>query len=176
MAWLQILPTTSWLEMAKTRYTWPPSPLQNQASASNAFGSPAQFSAYPKWTGTFRSSWHNRRNRKYGYLWRSRRNHAFEVLRRQRYSRERSRNRLSYNGATGPGIGCWMVFGTRESSSGGPFFRDIENQSGDDQEIYNYMNSGHNQTESYRLNVLHGPYALVFTEARHQRCHSISPG
>ena len=40
---------------------------------------------------------------------------------------------LSYNGATGPGIGCWMVFGTRESSSGGPFFRDIENQSGDDQ-------------------------------------------
>ena len=70
---------------------------------------------------------------------------------------------LSYSGATGPGIGCWMVFGTRESSSGGPFFRDIENQSGDDQEIYNYMNSGHNQTEAFRLNVLHGPYALVFT-------------
>jgi autotransporter-associated beta strand protein len=70
---------------------------------------------------------------------------------------------LTYNGATGPGIGCWMVFGTRESSSGGPFFRDIENQSGDDQEIYNYMNSGHNQTEPFRLNVLHGPYALVFT-------------
>ena len=70
---------------------------------------------------------------------------------------------LSYSGATGPGIGCWMVFGNRESSSGGPFFRDIENQSGDDQEIYNYMNSGHNQTEAYRLSVLHGPYALVFT-------------
>jgi rhamnogalacturonan endolyase len=70
---------------------------------------------------------------------------------------------LSYSGATGPGIGCWMVFGNRESSSGGPFFRDIENQSGDDQEIYNYMNSGHNQTEPFRLNVLHGPYALVFT-------------
>ncbi len=70
---------------------------------------------------------------------------------------------LTYDGATGPGIGCWMVFGNRESSSGGPFFRDIQNQSGDDQEIYNYMNSGHNQTEAYRLNVLHGPYALVFT-------------
>jgi rhamnogalacturonan endolyase len=69
---------------------------------------------------------------------------------------------LSYSGATAPGIGCWMVFGNRESSSGGPFFRDIENQSGDDQEIYNYMNSGHNQTEAYRLSVLHGPYALVF--------------
>src|SRR5215813_8075225 len=71
---------------------------------------------------------------------------------------------LTYSGATGPGIGCWMVFGNRESSSGGPFFRDIENQAGDDQEIYNYMNSGHNQTEPYRLNVLHGPYALVFND------------
>jgi rhamnogalacturonan endolyase len=71
---------------------------------------------------------------------------------------------LTYSGATGPGIGCWMVFGNRESSSGGPFFRDIENQAGDDQEIYNYMNSGHNQTEPFRLNVLHGPYALVFTD------------
>jgi rhamnogalacturonan endolyase len=70
---------------------------------------------------------------------------------------------LSFNGATGPGIGAWMVFGTRESSSGGPFFRDIENQAGGDQEIYNYMNSGHNQTEPFRLNVLHGPYALIFT-------------
>src|SRR5262252_1307868 len=71
---------------------------------------------------------------------------------------------LNFYGATGPGIGCWMVFGNRESSSGGPFFRDIENQAGDDQEIYNYMNSGHNQTEPYRLSVLHGPYALVFND------------
>lgn len=70
---------------------------------------------------------------------------------------------LTYMGATGPGIGVWMLYGTRESASGGPFFRDIQNQCGDDQEIYNYMNSGHNQTEPYRLNVLHGPYALVFT-------------
>ena len=71
---------------------------------------------------------------------------------------------LNFSGATGPGIGCWMVFGNRESSSGGPFFRDIQNQAGDDQEIYNYMNSGHNQTEPFRLNVLHGPYALVFND------------
>ncbi|ACB75491.1 rhamnogalacturonan lyase B N-terminal domain-containing protein [Opitutus terrae] len=70
---------------------------------------------------------------------------------------------LTYMGATGPAVGCWMVYGNRESASGGPFFRDIQNQCGDDQEIYNYMNSGHNQTEPYRLNVLHGPYALVFT-------------
>ena len=74
---------------------------------------------------------------------------------------------LTYCGATGTGVGVWMVFGNRESSSGGPFFRDIENQgdgAGSDQEIYNYMNSGHNQTDAaYRLDVLHGPYALVFT-------------
>ena len=43
---------------------------------------------------------------------------------------------LTYCGATGPGIGCWMIYGTRESSSGGPFFRDIQNQNGGDQEIY----------------------------------------
>jgi rhamnogalacturonan endolyase len=71
---------------------------------------------------------------------------------------------LTYCGATGAGIGVWMVFDSpRESASGGPFFRDIQNQCGTDQEIYNYMNSGHNQTEPWRTNVLHGPYALVFT-------------
>jgi rhamnogalacturonan endolyase len=71
---------------------------------------------------------------------------------------------LTYCGATALGIGVWMVFDNpRESASGGPFFRDIQNQCGTDQEIYNYMNSGHNQTEPWRTNVLHGPYALVFT-------------
>jgi rhamnogalacturonan endolyase len=68
---------------------------------------------------------------------------------------------LTYCGVSGEKVGVWMVFGNRESSSGGPFFRDIENQSA---EVYNYMNSGHNQTEPPRLNVLHGPYALVFTD------------
>lgn len=75
---------------------------------------------------------------------------------------------LSYCGATGTNVGVWMVFGPRESSSGGPFYRDIENQSGGtvntaDQEIYNYMNSGHEQTEAFRMNVINGPYVLVFT-------------
>lgn len=68
---------------------------------------------------------------------------------------------MTYSGVTGPGIGVWMVFGNRESSSGGPFHRDIQNQT---TEVYNYMNSGHNMTEQPRLNVLHGPYALVFTD------------
>lgn len=49
-----------------------------------------------------------------------------------------------------------------ESSSGGPFFRDIDNQGGSVQELYFYMNSGHTQTESNRMG-LHGPYALWFT-------------
>jgi rhamnogalacturonan endolyase len=49
-----------------------------------------------------------------------------------------------------------------EGSSGGPFFRDINNQGGSQQELYFYMNSGHTQTESYRQG-LHGPYALWFT-------------
>ncbi|HVM60284.1 MAG TPA: rhamnogalacturonan lyase B N-terminal domain-containing protein [Verrucomicrobiae bacterium] len=71
---------------------------------------------------------------------------------------------LTYCGATGTAAGVWMVFNNpRESDSGGPFFRDIENQCGTDQEVYNYMNSGHNQTDIFRTNVLFGPYALVFT-------------
>jgi rhamnogalacturonan endolyase len=73
---------------------------------------------------------------------------------------------LSVKGATGSGIGVYMMYGNRESSSSGPFLRDIENQ-GDgvnsDQEIYNYMNSGHNQLEPFRTNVLYGPYGLAFT-------------
>ena len=72
---------------------------------------------------------------------------------------------LDYSGATGTGVGVWMVFDNRESSSCGPFYRDIENQGGGvngNQEVYNYMNSGHVQTEAWRTNVLYGPYALVF--------------
>lgn len=53
-----------------------------------------------------------------------------------------------------------------ESSSGGPFFRDIEsNNAGDATNLYWYMNSGHVQTEAYRVNVLHGPYVLAFTRS-----------
>jgi rhamnogalacturonan endolyase len=66
------------------------------------------------------------------------------------------------HGVTGPGVGVYMIMGNRESSSGGPFFRDINNQGSSQQELYNYMNSGHTQTEAYRMG-LHGPYAMVFT-------------
>ena len=66
-------------------------------------------------------------------------------------------------GVTGSGIGVFMAYDNREGSSGGPFYRDIQNQSGADTELYNYMNSGHNQTEAYRMGF-HGPYALLFTD------------
>jgi rhamnogalacturonan endolyase len=66
------------------------------------------------------------------------------------------------HGVTGPGVGVYMIMGNRETSSGGPFFRDIDNQGSEQQELYNYMNSNHTQTEPYRMG-LHGPYALVVT-------------
>lgn len=69
---------------------------------------------------------------------------------------------LSVRGVTGSGVGVFMAYGDREKSSGGPFFRDIQFQSGGDTEVYNYMNSGHAQTENWRMG-LHGPYALIFT-------------
>jgi rhamnogalacturonan endolyase len=88
------------------------------------------------------------------------------------YGSERAKD-LTVKGATGSSVGIFTAFGNRESSTGGPFVRDIENQgdgSGSDQEIYNYMNSGHHLNltiagvaEGFRVNVLHGPYAFCFT-------------
>jgi rhamnogalacturonan endolyase len=52
-----------------------------------------------------------------------------------------------------------------EGSSGGPFFRDINtNNNGDYESLTFYMNSGHVQTEKFRMG-LHGPYALAFTRS-----------
>lgn len=79
---------------------------------------------------------------------------------RSKYYGNSRAKELALRGVTGPGVGVFMAFGSRETSSGGPFFRDIQDQS---TEVYNYMNSGHNQTERFRLG-LHGYYALVFTD------------
>lgn len=68
----------------------------------------------------------------------------------------------SIRGVTGAGVGVFMLYDKRERASGGPFFRDIQNQSGGNTELYNYMNSGHNQTEAFRVG-LSGPYALLLT-------------
>ena len=75
-----------------------------------------------------------------------------------------------YHGLTGSGFGVFMNMGSRENSSGGPFFKDIDYQTTSSKntdstgwtELYNYMYSGHSQTENFRPG-LQGPYALEFT-------------
>ncbi|MFT3783405.1 MAG: rhamnogalacturonan lyase B N-terminal domain-containing protein [Nibricoccus sp.] len=77
------------------------------------------------------------------------------------YGNDQAKN-LSIRGDTGSGVGVFMAYGSRETSSGGPFQRDIQFQSGGDSEVYNYMNSGHAQTEAWRTGLF-GPYAYIFT-------------
>jgi rhamnogalacturonan endolyase len=67
-----------------------------------------------------------------------------------------------YHGATGPNAGAFMFIGSRESGAGGPFWKDIDFQSGSAVEIYNMPFSGHSLTDTFRPG-LHGPYALVLT-------------
>lgn len=50
-------------------------------------------------------------------------------------------------------VGAWMFMGSRERSSGGPFFKDIDFQSGSAVEIYNCIFTGHTQTEAYRAGL-----------------------
>jgi rhamnogalacturonan endolyase len=79
------------------------------------------------------------------------------------YSSQRMVTQQSF-GAGGNGHGVYVVPGTHEMSSGGPFFRDIEvNDTGGAVNITHYMFSGHQQTEPLRLG-LHGPYALAVTD------------
>ncbi|CZS97325.1 probable Probable rhamnogalacturonate lyase A [Rhynchosporium agropyri] len=61
---------------------------------------------------------------------------------------------------------CMVIPGNGyESSSGGPFHRDINtNPTGPYSGLYYYMNSGHLQLESYRMG-LHGAYSLVFLQS-----------
>ncbi|KAK4234920.1 rhamnogalacturonase B [Achaetomium macrosporum] len=68
------------------------------------------------------------------------------------------------HGVTGNNVGIWVIMPgvAYETSSGGPFMRVINTQSGDDQELYWYMNSGHVRTEPWRFGLM-GPYAMRFT-------------
>ncbi|KAG8831626.1 hypothetical protein FRC17_002853 [Serendipita sp. 399] len=79
------------------------------------------------------------------------------------YSSERFIDDIVH-GVTGSNVGVWMIMpgNAYETSSGGPFFRDINTQGGDQQELYFYMNSGHIRTEPWRLGLM-GPYAMTFT-------------
>ncbi|MBR7838132.1 twin-arginine translocation signal domain-containing protein [Actinospica durhamensis] len=84
---------------------------------------------------------------------------------RSKYYGNRQAKDLTIRGVTGSGVGVFMDFGNRESSSGGPFFRDIEQQGTSDSiQVYNYLWSGHNDTEAQRLDVLYGPYAVIVTD------------
>ncbi|HYS38773.1 MAG TPA: rhamnogalacturonan lyase B N-terminal domain-containing protein [Pseudonocardiaceae bacterium] len=81
-----------------------------------------------------------------------------------KYYSNRPAMNLTVRGVTGSNVGVFMAFGNRESSSGGPFFRDIEQQGTDaTNNFYNYLWSGHNDTEGQRLGVLYGPYCLMVT-------------
>jgi rhamnogalacturonan endolyase len=82
---------------------------------------------------------------------------------RSKYYSNRRAMDLAIRGITGSGVGVYMDYGNRESSAGGPFFRDIEQQDTGNSDLYNYLWSAHNQTESQRLGVLYGPYALMVT-------------
>ncbi|KAJ6557340.1 polysaccharide lyase family 4 protein [Mycena vulgaris] len=68
------------------------------------------------------------------------------------------------HGVTGSGVGAYIIVPSMsyETSSGGPFFRDIDNQGSAQQELYWYMNSNHEQTETYRTGFF-GPYAMAIT-------------
>ncbi|GAA2614965.1 rhamnogalacturonan lyase B N-terminal domain-containing protein [Paractinoplanes durhamensis] len=67
-------------------------------------------------------------------------------------------------GASGNGHGVYIIPGSNEMTSGGPFFRDIEvNDTGGAVNVTQYMFSGHYNTEGLRLG-LHGPYAMAVTD------------
>ncbi|KAH7309783.1 Rhamnogalacturonase B, N-terminal-domain-containing protein [Stachybotrys elegans] len=61
-----------------------------------------------------------------------------------------------------PIIAC-MLIPSFETSSGGPFMRDINtNNVGSANYLFHYMNSGHAQTEPFRMGF-HGPYYMQFS-------------
>jgi rhamnogalacturonan endolyase len=67
-------------------------------------------------------------------------------------------------GVTGGGYGVFMNIGDRETSSGGPFWKDIDYQttSTSSTELYDIPFSGHSQTENFRPGLA-GFFALEFT-------------
>lgn len=83
--------------------------------------------------------------------------------RSKHYSNQRLRD-WYYIGASGSGVGLWMVRGNSEGMSGGPFYRSLLNQGTSTQQQITYIvNYGMAQTEAYRTNVFN-TYALVFTD------------
>lgn len=80
------------------------------------------------------------------------------------------------HGVVGNGVGAYMIMGNRESSAGGPFFKDIATQkTAVTHELYNYMYSGHTQTGSFR-GQFHGPYAIVLNDGAMPSADSVDFG
>jgi rhamnogalacturonan endolyase len=75
------------------------------------------------------------------------------TTRSKHYSNMRLRD-WSYIGATGSGVGLWIVRGNQEGGSGGPFYRSLLNQCGSDQEITYIVNYGEAKTEEFRTGIL----------------------
>jgi rhamnogalacturonan endolyase len=66
-------------------------------------------------------------------------------------------------GATGPGVGLWIVRDNNEGNSGGPFYRSLSNQAtSTNQELTYIINYGEAQTEAFRPGILN-TYTLTFT-------------
>lgn len=69
-----------------------------------------------------------------------------------------------YIGATGPGVGLWIVRDNHEGGSGGPFYRSLLNQAtATNQEITYIINYGEAQTEAFRPGILN-TYTMTFTD------------
>ncbi|KAG6615155.1 putative rhamnogalacturonase [Phytophthora cinnamomi] len=68
------------------------------------------------------------------------------------------------HGVNSTAAGVYLVISDQgyETSSGGPFFRDINNKLDVSNELSFYMNSEHTRIEDYRYGF-HGPYALALT-------------
>lgn len=68
-----------------------------------------------------------------------------------------------YIGATGPGVGLWIVRDNHEGGSGGPFYRSLLNQATTtNQELTYIINYGEAQTEAFRPGILN-TYTMTFT-------------
>jgi rhamnogalacturonan endolyase len=92
---------------------------------------------------------------------------VFKLANGQTRSKHYSNMRLKdwrYIGATGPGVGMWVLRDNNEGGSGGPFYRGLLNQGTDStQEITYLVNYGEAQTEAFRMGVLNS-YTLVFND------------
>jgi len=91
---------------------------------------------------------------------------VFALSNGQTRSKHYSNMRLkdwSYIGATGSGVGMFVVRDNNEGGSGGPFFRCLLDQcTATDQEITYIANYGEGQTEAFRTGILNA-YTLVVT-------------